>query len=46
VEALGSVQVMYLDKTGTITMNRMTAVAIFTGMKYFENPGQAVPAEQ
>ncbi len=35
VEALGAVQTICLDKTGTITMNRMSVVEIHAGMRGF-----------
>ncbi len=37
VETLGAVQDVCLDKTGTITLNQMTLVAVFVGMTRFRH---------
>jgi len=46
VEALGSIQTLCFDKTGTVTLNRVTVLAFYTGMRRIEVSAGQFSADQ
>ena len=45
VEALGSVQVLCFDKTGTVTLNQVTVISIHAGMRRIDVSGGGLTAD-
>ena len=41
IEAIGGVEVLCLDKTGTLTWNRMAAVSVYANLRSFDPRGRA-----
>ncbi|MGD1983491.1 MAG: HAD-IC family P-type ATPase [Chromatiaceae bacterium] len=45
VESLGSVQVFCMDKTGTLTLNRMAVVAVYAGEQAYRVSAEQITAD-
>ena len=45
VEALGSVQVLCFDKTGTVTLNEIKVIAIYAGMRRIDVSNGSITAD-